>query len=158
MVLPRDNRYLWLAEEGMMSGLPDGWEERIDDEGVPYSLHILTGQTMIGNPLDAEFCQRYERLKQQDQNGKEREKIKENATKSMPKSQSAIEDNATLNNETAASSGSQSLSNAQPPDGPPIIPEESVRRYIPVPHPICPYMISPDFTSNDKQGSWARTR
>ena len=46
---------LWIAREGMEAPLPDGWNEQLDERGVPYYYETATRRTQWKHPYDDYF-------------------------------------------------------------------------------------------------------
>ena len=46
---------LWIAREGMEASLPDGWNEQLDERGVPYYYETTTRRTQWKHPYDDYF-------------------------------------------------------------------------------------------------------
>ena len=60
MELPRDAKYLWIAEEGMAAELPAGWQEFEDAEGRPYFHNAASGETAWTHPPRQQQVYKYE--------------------------------------------------------------------------------------------------
>ena len=46
---------MWIAREGMEAPLPDGWNEELDERGVPYYYETSTRRTQWKHPYDDYF-------------------------------------------------------------------------------------------------------
>ena len=47
-----DADLLWIAEEALTAGEPEGWEEQMDPNGNLYYRNTVTGQSSRQHPLD----------------------------------------------------------------------------------------------------------
>mmetsp|Transcript_21917 Transcript_21917/g.50193 ORF Transcript_21917/g.50193 Transcript_21917/m.50193 type:complete len:875 (-) Transcript_21917:277-2901(-) len=60
-----DADLLWIAEEALGTGEPDGWTEQIDPNGNLYFFNSTTGQSSRQHPLDEYYMHLYLKLKMQ---------------------------------------------------------------------------------------------
>uniref|UniRef100_A0A7S3D1Z0 WW domain-containing protein n=1 Tax=Palpitomonas bilix TaxID=652834 RepID=A0A7S3D1Z0_9EUKA len=63
MDVERDRDLLWIAEEGLIAELPDGWGEYTDEKGRPYYYNHRTDKSQWEHPLDKEYRELYKRMK-----------------------------------------------------------------------------------------------
>lgn len=67
MDVEEDAEYLWLAEEALNAELPSEWEPRISDApdtaGHTYYYNDRTGESTWIHPVDAEYRERFQRMK-----------------------------------------------------------------------------------------------
>lgn len=55
MEFPGDEKYLYIAREGITAPLPDPWEERIDEEGQILFYNPETDIEQTEHPCDEEY-------------------------------------------------------------------------------------------------------
>ena len=60
-----DADLLWIAEEALTAGEPEGWEEQMDPNGNLYYRSTVTGQSSRQHPLDEYYQNLYLKLKMQ---------------------------------------------------------------------------------------------
>ena len=60
-----DADLLWIAEEALTAGEPEGWEEQMDPNGNLYYRNQTTGQSSRQHPLDEYYQNLYLKLKMQ---------------------------------------------------------------------------------------------
>mmetsp|Transcript_42752 Transcript_42752/g.125468 ORF Transcript_42752/g.125468 Transcript_42752/m.125468 type:complete len:1353 (-) Transcript_42752:1502-5560(-) len=60
-----DADLLWIAEEALTAGEPDGWVEQMDPNGNVYYYNATTGQSSRQHPLDEYYMHLYLKLKMQ---------------------------------------------------------------------------------------------
>ena len=60
-----DADLLWIAEEALTAGEPEGWEEQMDPNGNLYYRNTVTGQSSRQHPLDEYYQNLYLKLKMQ---------------------------------------------------------------------------------------------
>jgi len=60
-----DADLLWIAEEALTAGEPDGWAEQLDPNGHLYYYNATTGQSSRQHPLDEYYMHLYLKLKMQ---------------------------------------------------------------------------------------------
>ena len=60
-----DADLLWIAEEALTAGEPDGWAEQMDPNGNLYYFNATTGQSSRQHPLDEYYMHLYLKLKMQ---------------------------------------------------------------------------------------------
>ena len=60
-----DTDLLWIAEEALTAGEPDGWTEMMDPNGNLYFYNSTTGQSSRQHPLDDYYQNLYLKLKMQ---------------------------------------------------------------------------------------------
>jgi len=60
-----DADLLWIAEEALTAGEPDGWTEQMDPNGNLYYYNATTGQSSRQHPLDEYYMHLYLKLKMQ---------------------------------------------------------------------------------------------
>ena len=63
MRLPRDERFLWLAEEALVSEVQPPWVQYSDDGDHPYYFNNDTGESSWENPMDMVFRAKFETLR-----------------------------------------------------------------------------------------------
>ena len=60
-----DADLLWIAEEALTAGEPEGWEEQMDPNGNLYYRNSVTAQSSRQHPLDEYYQNLYLKLKMQ---------------------------------------------------------------------------------------------
>ena len=60
-----DTDLLWIAEEALTAGEPEGWSEQMDPNGNLYYYNDTTGQSSRQHPLDEYYQNLYLKLKMQ---------------------------------------------------------------------------------------------
>ena len=60
-----DTDLLWIAEEALTAGEPEGWTEQMDPNGNLYYYNATTGQSSRQHPLDEYYQNLYLKLKMQ---------------------------------------------------------------------------------------------
>ena len=60
-----DTDLLWIAEEALTAGEPEGWTEQMDPNGNLYYYNSTTGQSSRQHPLDEYYQNLYLKLKMQ---------------------------------------------------------------------------------------------
>ena len=60
-----DTDLLWIAEEALTAGEPEGWAEQMDPNGNLYYYNATTGQSSRQHPLDEYYQNLYLKLKMQ---------------------------------------------------------------------------------------------
>eukprot|EP00752_Nemacystus_decipiens_P003758 g3461.t2 len=64
MLLPEDERFLWIAEESLLAPLPEDWVQLKDDEtGHPYYYNQATGDSCWEHPRDGFYKEIYRQKK-----------------------------------------------------------------------------------------------
>ena len=62
-----DADYLYIAEEGIRTPLPENWKPCATDDGDYFYMNIESGETMIEHPLDEHFRMKFMEAKMLDQ-------------------------------------------------------------------------------------------
>ena len=63
MQLPQHERFLWLAEEALVSEVQPPWVQYSDDGDHPYYFNNDTGESSWENPMDMVFRAKFETLR-----------------------------------------------------------------------------------------------
>ncbi len=60
------SEYVWIAKKSMLAPVPEGWEQVIDDNGVPFYHNVGTGESQWEHPDDEHYRRMFKKLLEED--------------------------------------------------------------------------------------------
>ena len=64
------SEYVWIAKKSMLAPVPEGWEQVIDDNGVPFYHNLGSGESQWEHPDDEHYRQMFQKLLEEEKKPK----------------------------------------------------------------------------------------